>query len=85
MLGKEIEMQGKPTEYGFEWGPLKIERGFCDDAKGWATLILSTKKYPHGIQIYVTKTGKVRVHSAKGEWLPNSPLNRLAEGQSEFK
>ena len=68
-------MHREATEYGFEWGPLKIERGFSDDAKGWATLILSTKRYQHGIQIYVTKTGKVRVYSAKGEWLPNKEMS----------
>jgi hypothetical protein len=31
-------------------------------------MIIRTKKYPRGIQVYVTKTGKVRVHCAKGEW-----------------
>lgn len=61
-------MQGRLIEFGFEWGPMKVERGFCDDPKGWATLLLKTKKYPHGINIYVTKTGKVRVYCAKGEW-----------------
>lgn len=61
-------MQGRQTEYGFQWGPATVERGFCDDQKGWVTLLLKTKKYPHGIQIYVTKNGKVRVHSVGGEW-----------------
>ena len=28
-------------------------------------------KYPHGIQVYVTKTGKIRIHGKDGrEWLP---------------
>jgi len=64
-------MKGQITDYGFEWGPVEVSRGFDDEKKGWVTLILTTKKYPHGIQVYVTKTGKVRVHSAKGEWLLN--------------
>jgi hypothetical protein len=60
------------TKYGFEWGAASITRGFSDEKKGWVTLELSTPKHAHGkgIQIYVTKTGKVRVHSPEGEWLP---------------
>ncbi|NLX97592.1 MAG: hypothetical protein GXY83_15600 [Rhodopirellula sp.] len=57
------------TQYGFDWGPVKVERCFSDDKKGWVTLLLKTKKHPHGIQIYITKTGKVRVFG-DGEWLP---------------
>ena len=51
------------TKYGFEWGAAKIERCFSDDKKGWVTMLLTTNRHPHGIQIYVTKTGKVRIHS----------------------
>jgi hypothetical protein len=60
------------TTYGFEWGSAKIERCFSDSRKGWVTMILSTPKHSgHGaIQIYVTKTGKVRIHSEGGEWTP---------------
>ena len=72
-------MQGRQTEYGFQWGPATVERGFCDDLKGWVTLLLKTKKYPHGIQIYVTKTGKVRVHSAGGEWKVGADKTANAE------
>lgn len=60
-------MHYKETEYGFEWGAATIERFFSDEKKGWVTLGLKTKKYPEGIQIYITKTGKVRIFS-KGEW-----------------
>lgn len=61
---------GKSTQYGFDWGAAKLTRGFCDDKKGWVTMILTTPKHPAGIQIYVTKTGKVRIHSEGGEeWL----------------
>ena len=61
----------KETQYGFEWGGAKIERGVSDEKYGWITLTLTTRKYPNGIQIYVTKTGKVRIHSDVGEeWLP---------------
>lgn len=61
-------MQGRDIEYGFELGPVKIETCFSDEKKGWVVLLLKTKKYPNGMQIYVTKTGKVRVYDAKGEW-----------------
>lgn len=58
------------TKYGFEWGAAVIERCFSDDKNGWVTLLLKTPKHEHGLQIYVTKTGKVRIHSEAGEWLP---------------
>lgn len=60
----------RQTKYGFYWGAAKIERCFSDDAKGWVTLLLRTPKYPNGLQIYVTKTGKVIVHGETGEWVP---------------
>jgi hypothetical protein len=63
-------MRAIRNEHGFEWGPVDVACGFSDEKKGWVTLILKTKKYPHGIQVYVTKTGKIRVHSVSGEWLP---------------
>lgn len=34
-------------------------------------MLVKTAKYPYGLQVYVTKTGKVRVYSASGEWIPN--------------
>ena len=54
------------TKYGFDWGAAKIERCFSDTKKGWVTLLLKTPK--HTIQLYVTKTGKVRISDASGEW-----------------
>lgn len=67
------------TKYGFEWGAAKIERGFSDKKKGWITMILTTPKHPYGIQIYVTKTGKVRVSSANGEWTPPRTFKQEAK------
>ncbi len=60
----------KETQYGFEWGNAKMTRGFSRD--GWVTMLLETDKYKAGreIQIYVTKTGKVRIHDSTGEWTP---------------
>ena len=60
-------MQGKDTQYGFDWGPVAVERACSDEKKGWVLMLVKTKKYPHGIQVYVTKTGKIRVFGDKGE------------------
>ena len=62
----------RETRYGFEYGSAKITRLFSDDKKGWVTLEVKTPKQE--IQIYVTRTGKIRVHG-KGEWFPKKPLN----------
>lgn len=65
-----VLMNGKTTQYGFTWGPVKVERACSDEKKGWVALLVKTKKHPHGIQVYVTKSGKVRVYSGTVEWLP---------------
>ena len=63
-------MHYKPTQYGFEWGNAKINRLFSDEKKGWVAFEITTDKYPNSIQIYITKTGKVRIHSNGCEWYP---------------
>lgn len=63
-------MESRNTVFGYEWGPVTVIRGFSDEKKGWVTLLVKTKKYPYGLQVYVTKSGKVRVYSDKGEWKP---------------
>jgi len=60
----------RKTQYGFEWGNAKIKRYFDDEKRGWVTLGIETDKHPNGIQICITKTGKVRIHSNGGEWVP---------------
>jgi len=66
-------MHYKETQYGFEYGAAKVERIFSDEKKGCVTLGIKTPKHKHGLQIYVTKTGKVRIHSEGGEWTaPNA-------------
>lgn len=54
------------TQYGFNWGAAKIIRCCSDSKKGWVVFRVETPK--HGIQVYVTKTGKVRISDASGEW-----------------
>ena len=59
------------TNWGFDWGAAKIERCCSDLKKGWVVLTVQTPKHQMGkneIQIYVTKSGKVRISDAHGEW-----------------
>ena len=66
---EENEMHYKEILYGFEYGAAKVTRLFSDHEKGWATIQVQTPK--ETLQIYITKTGKVRVHSMGGkEWKP---------------
>ena len=62
-------MHYKETAYGFEFGSAKVSR-LISDEKGWVVIGLETPKHTDGkeIQIYVTKTGKVRVSDSRGEW-----------------
>lgn len=55
------------TQYGFKYGSVTVERACSDEAKGWVYLIIKTKKPTMGIQVYVTKTGKVRVYRGQRE------------------
>ena len=69
-------MRYEETKYGFEYGAAKISRCCSDEGKGWITLLLETPKYPQGksLQIYVTKSGKVRIYGPSGEWKAPSSL-----------
>lgn len=57
------------TKYGFEFGAADISRACSDDKRGWVMLVLKTPrcKINGGMQIYVTRTGKVRIFHG-GEW-----------------
>ena len=54
------------TTYGFKWGSAEVIRACSDKKKGWVMLILKTPK--DDVQLYVTKTGKLRVFGKRGEW-----------------
>ena len=60
------------SQYGFEWGSAKVERFFSDHKKGWVTLGITTTKA--NIQVYITKTGKVRIHDKGREWFPKEEI-----------
>ena len=59
------------TMYGFEWSCAKIQRIFSDKEKGWVTVGIETPKFEggKGLQVYITKTGKVRIFDYRGEWM----------------
>lgn len=58
-------MRYEETRFGFNWGAAEITRLFDDDKKGWVTFEVKTPKVT--LQIYVTKTGKVRIHDGVKE------------------
>jgi hypothetical protein len=69
-MGKRPMIRYEETPYGFNWGAAEIERCFSDKKKGWVMLTLKTKKGE--MQIYVTKTGKVKISDIKGKWTSSS-------------
>jgi len=56
----------KEIDYGFEYGSAEVTRLFSDKKKGWVTLQVKTPKKT--LQVYVTKTGKVRIFDSNDEW-----------------
>jgi hypothetical protein len=62
-------MHYKETEYGFEWGAENVIRHCSDEKEGWVILGIETPKHKKGVEIYVTRTGKVRIYSDDGEWI----------------
>lgn len=59
-------MHYQETQYGFEYGAAKIERLHSDEKTGAVVLGVKTPKGQYW-QIYVTKTGKVRVFAPGGK------------------
>jgi len=53
----------KETKYGFNYGALDITRIHSDPQKGYILLSLKTPKKE--LQVYVTKTGKIRIYDHK--------------------
>lgn len=51
------------TQFGFNWGSLDVERACSDSKTGWVTLLLRTEKM--SIQVYVTKTGKIKLYDTQ--------------------
>lgn len=54
------------TEHGFTFGAAEVSAMCSDEKKGWVVLSINTPK--QSLQLYVTRTGKVRVFDqVKGE------------------
>lgn len=51
------------TGYGFIWNCATITRLTSNDKKGWVYLGVVTPK--DRLEIYITKSGKIRVYNAK--------------------
>jgi len=56
-------MSLEETTYGFKWGCIDIRRLCSDKSKGWKMLALDTPR--HMLEIYVTKTGMIKIHDQK--------------------
>ena len=48
------------TDYGFKWGAIEVIRIASDETNEWVVIGLETPKSK--VQVYATKTGKVRVY-----------------------
>lgn len=59
------------TTYGFIYGSATVERCMSDEKKGWVVIGIKTPKAD--IQVYVTKTGKVRIYNYHGRELIEKP------------
>lgn len=60
------EIRLERTEHGLIFGPAEVSAMTSDAKGGWVCLSLNTPK--QSLQIYVTRTGKVRVFDqVKGE------------------
>jgi len=55
------------TPHGFDFGAASVTATCSDEKKGWVIVSLCTPK--EQLQIYVTKTGKVRIHDKNGKEL----------------
>lgn len=62
-----MSIHSKLTQYGFEFGAAEVTRCASDEKKGWVVVRITTPK--ETLHIYVTKTGKIRVHNKQGKEL----------------
>jgi hypothetical protein len=72
---------GQLLKFGFQWGAAKVTRLFSDDRKGWVVVGIETPK--QSIQVYVTKTGKIRINDSDGEWI--RPQKEVADATVQEK
>lgn len=53
------------TQYGFEYGSAKVNRLYSDEKTESVTIGIDSQK--SRVQVYVTKTGKIRVYKDGNE------------------
>lgn len=63
---KDNPIPFQETEFGFDYGSAQVSRMHSNPKKGCVILCVKTPKTE--IQIYVTKTGKIRLFDKDGEW-----------------
>lgn len=61
-------MKPTRTDSGFRFGAADVACMCTDEKRGWVVVGVNTPK--HRIQVYVTKSGRVRVHDGATEWKP---------------
>ena len=44
--------------YGFDWGPLSVERVAHVEGRGYVVDVRSRERYEDGVQIYVSEKGR---------------------------
>lgn len=79
-------MKMSQTQFGFDWGPVSVSRRSSDDKKGWVVLRLKTPRTV--VQVYVTKTGKVRIYLLDlrvGAWTGKQGVAGAEGGQAMNK
>jgi hypothetical protein len=54
-----VTIKYKETPFGFEYGSIQVQRIFSDKKRGLVTVGITSPKQE--IQVYATKTGKIRV------------------------
>jgi hypothetical protein len=58
----------EPHGFGFRWGPMTVTRmASYEPRKGFTAHILGIKTDRANVEVYVTKTGKVRVWNNSAE------------------
>ena len=58
-------MDFKQTQYGFQWGPVTIERHISDDARGLVVFEIKTAKC--NFDVYATRSGMVKIIVPEGQ------------------
>jgi len=62
----DVVIPYEELKFGFRYGAATVERCCSDEKKGWVVIEMETPKQK--IQLYVTKTGKIRINDSEGEW-----------------